>query len=324
MLLGRTNTATQTTVLSGDPRTGSGSLSLTSGGLSVAGGGTFGTSLSNPGFGVVARGRTGVLGRAYATGVFGDGGVTGVFGDGGVTGVFGNCHRGTGVVGSSQRGTGLSGSGRFGVVGRSQLSDGIGVRGQADTGASAKGVMGVSRDGFAGFFAGRVYATGSVTTEGTLSVAALHPDGTRRPLYSLASPLSYFQDFGRATLVRGRASVPLDPAFAALVQTDDYLVFLTPEARPHGLFVFSKTPTGFEVRDGDEDDDHARDDTDKNERPGVPFVWQVVARRRDTTGATARLEPLAAPAHVPELPPIPELPEVPPTPELPELPQATP
>ena len=49
---------------------------------------------------------------------------------------------------------------------------------------------------------------------------------TRR-LYCMESPESWFEDFGEATLVCGEASIPLDPDFAAVVDTAKYHVFLT-------------------------------------------------------------------------------------------------
>ena len=45
--------------------------------------------------------------------------------------------------------------------------------------------------------------------------AVSHPDGSHRLLYSLESPESWFEDFGEARLVDGKAEVRLDPDFAA-------------------------------------------------------------------------------------------------------------
>ena len=68
-------------------------------------------------------------------------------------------------------------------------------------------------------------------------------------MYCLESPESWFEDFGQGQLVNARATVRLDPDFGAAVHSDDCAVFTTPEADCKGLYVTSKSPTGFEVRE---------------------------------------------------------------------------
>jgi hypothetical protein len=140
------------------------------------------------------------------------------------------------------------------------------------------------------------------------------PDGSYQRLYSVACPESWVEDFGNGQVVGGVAQVPLEPAFATLLRGGDYQVFLTDYADSHGLYVSSRAPAGFEVR----------------ERLGgastVPFGYRVLAKRRDTV--TPRLElvslpaahPVKTPAR-PEVRPLPKLSEVPKVPEPPELPQ---
>ncbi len=54
------------------------------------------------------------------------------------------------------------------------------------------------------------------------------PDGTRRRLYCMESPDTWFEDFGEAGLANGRAEVPLPTDFAAIVDTAGYHMFVTP------------------------------------------------------------------------------------------------
>lgn len=71
-----------------------------------------------------------------------------------------------------------------------------------------------------------------------------------RLLYVVESPEVWFEDFGAATLVDGRATVAFEPIFAETVNTDvDYHVFVTPLCQePVLLFVTNKGVSGFTVR----------------------------------------------------------------------------
>jgi hypothetical protein len=207
-------------------------------------------------------------------------------------GVRGETRDRYGVYGSSERSSGVLGYGlRFGVAGicSGQGSDTdptvyAGVYGYGnDIGVFTEGVFGiVSRStagagGSAGIFEGNVHIDGSLTVNGPLAVlpgntksaAVLHPDGTLRQLYALESPESWFEDFGRGEVTQGRARISLDEDFLTLIDTDDYHVFLTPEAESNGLYVSARTPQQFEVR---EQGDAAG---------SVPFSYRVVARRKD-------------------------------------------
>jgi hypothetical protein len=103
-------------------------------------------------------------------------------------------------------------------------------------------------------------------------MAMRHPDGSYRRLYSLESPETWFEDFGRGELLDGRAQVELDPDYAVLVQLEDYHVFLTPEGDSAGLYVAGKSPTGFEVRE------------QQGGTSSLTFSYRVVARPKDVPG----------------------------------------
>ena len=237
--------------------------------------GVLGESVGN-GHGVVGYSSKGfgVLGLSdFSFGVYGSSGYSlGVWGEG-WTGVHG---RGIG--------TPPSGSYVFGVQGSSDPTNGVGVEGDSESGV---GVWGFSRTGIgvrastdtshpdrAGW---ALLTDGDVLIHGTLFAAPGFPkgavaklrDGSHRALYCVESPECWFEDFGRARLVRGKARVRLDRTFAAVVRTGDYHVFLSPEGLSHGLYVSRRTRDGFEVRE-----QHRGTNT-------VPFSYRIVARRRD-------------------------------------------
>jgi hypothetical protein len=58
------------------------------------------------------------------------------------------------------------------------------------------------------------------------------------------------EDVGEGQLVNGEAHVPLDPAFANVIdQNANYFVFMTPDGDCNGLFIAGKSKTGFVVRE---------------------------------------------------------------------------
>jgi len=264
------------------------------------GSGVFGYSLDGNGiFGISTnRSRAGVFGRSSrrpgaeraGVGVWGDSpdnaGVAGTSLES--VGVFGRSRNGTGVrgefspeglqqeppsgdgvVGTSSSGRGVAGfspTSGFGVFGRADAAESAGVVGFSNEGF---GVGGVSDTGFAGVFDGDVFVRKSLTVIAAKSAAVPHPDGSHRRLYALESPESWFEDFGRGELVRGRALVELDPDYAAVVRTEDYHVFLTPEGDSRGLYVTNKGSSGFEVRE------------QQGGTGTLTFSYRVVARRAD-------------------------------------------
>ena len=239
-------------------------------------------------------------------------------------GVFGQSPNGTGVRGTSGSGVGVHGvvfsassanttaiiaqnsstyagpapgAGGFAIYGVS--AKGHSVVGAATT-AGAGAVVGATNGvagAYAGVFFGPVVVGGSFTVFGPKSAAVPHPDGTHRRLYCMESPESWFEDFGKGQLACGQADVTLDPDFAAVVNLDDYHVFLTGYG-DRDLTVTEQTPTGFRVE--------TKDAASTNR-----FSWRVVAKRRGI--AAPRFETV-------EVPPEPVLPNIPEPPAAPESP----
>ena len=325
--LGALNTGTQTTSLN---RSG-GSAAIAfdvnnDAGIGIAAG----TNDDSTGIAGASRDGSGVAGWSLRgvgvegdcdedVGVFGSSGLgTGVFGlssERGDVGVYGrtNAPDSAGVLGD----TGADSAGVWGYSGSSSWPavegysfSGNGVRGVsvAPAAPSSVGVVGYSTNGigvvgitgspgspssYGGYFIG-----GLITSGGPKSAAVPHPDGSHRLLYSMESPESWFEDFGRTKLVRGKAKVKLESAFAAVVRTDDYHVFLTPEGETNGLHVSSRSRLGFEVRE------------QRGGRSNARFSYRVVARRKDIKAP--RLPKIVLPSYnVKDLMKSPAAPKVP-------------
>jgi hypothetical protein len=237
------------------------------------------------------------------------------------TGVSGTSHTGTGVVGATRLTEVEGGSpaptpscGVYGVAGPGDWSKAIGIIGYAPQGA---GVNATSDDGigllasggtagvyatanpggiplravgrpyFAAWFEGDVQMwdgcgiNGDLTVFGAKSAAVPCPDGSLRRLYSMESPESWFEDFGAARVVKGRATVRLARDFAAVVRTTGYYVFLTPEGDSRGLYVSRKSRGAFEVRE------------QQGGKSTLRFSYRIVAKRKDIPGR--RLEKVTRP-----------------------------
>jgi hypothetical protein len=186
-----------------------------------------------------------------------------------VIGVWGNTGKGIAVVGTTNSGAGLP---------TDQITDqGIGVIGLANSGVGAAGmstsgtgIFGSSKTGLAGHFKGPVTIEGDLTIIGGAKSAAVpHPDGSHRQLYCMESPESWFEDFGEARLVDGKAEVQLDPGFAALIKVKKYHVFLTPYGDCNGIFVAKRSATSFRVSELQRGSSNVR------------FAYRVVAKRKD-------------------------------------------
>jgi hypothetical protein len=220
-------------------------------GASTDGSGVVGSSATGAGVVGEAAAYYGVIGRCSAPN---SAGVFGTTGTG--TGVGGIVQAGQGVYGTAAAGAGVRGyvpAGGAGVAGQSQAGTGVtgfsdsgtGVYAYSDTG-TALTAEAVS-PGTACRFIGDVLVTGGFTVTGLKSAAVPHPDGTLRRLYCLESPESWFEDFGVATVMDGIATVPLDPDFAALVDTSEYHVFLTSNDPVH-MYVSAKDAASFQIR----------------------------------------------------------------------------
>jgi len=124
--------------------------------------------------------------------------------------------------------------------------------------------------GFAGIFLGPVVTWGPfVNIGGPKSAAVPHPDGSHRLLYCVESPESWFEDFGEAKLVKGKATVKIEKDFAAVVNGTGYHVFLSAYGDSNGLYVSRRNRNGFEVRE------------QKGGRSNLAFSYRIVARRKD-------------------------------------------
>jgi hypothetical protein len=190
-----------------------------------------------------------------------------------------------------------SGAGGFGVYGFSAKGHGLVGATATAGGAAVVGATSGVAGSYAGAFYGPVIVAGPFTVVGgAKSAAVLHPDGSHRRLYCLESPESWFEDFGRGELSCGRADVTIDLDFAALVDLNDYHVFVTSYDRDYLLYVTDMTPEGFMVRaDVAFEAVKGRQATDLS----GAFSWRVVAKRKDIEGK--RLEQVSIPAE-PSLP----------------------
>jgi hypothetical protein len=112
---------------------------------------------------------------------------------------------------------------------------------------------------------------GDLDVQGAKGAAVPFPDGTLRRLYSMESPESWFEDFGEARLVNGKAEVRIDPGFAAVVQ-GPYHVFITPCGDSNGLYVSSRTRKSFGVRE------------QQRGKSTLVFSYRIVAKRKDIRG----------------------------------------
>jgi hypothetical protein len=163
------------------------------------------------------------------------------------------------------------GSSAIGVYGQTSGATGYGVLGSA-TAVGGIGVYGLGNP-WAGVFGGGVFINGALTVvNGAKSAAVPHPDGSLRRLYCVESPESWFEDFGEGRLENGAACVTLDPDFLATVKGDGYHVFLTPNGESEGLYVESKRPEGFDVRE------------QRRGTANLTFSYRVVAKRKDIAG----------------------------------------
>jgi hypothetical protein len=266
---------------------------------------------------------TAVVGTGDECGVFGTGANMGVdaLTNAGV-GVRGIASTGVGVRGQSSSGTAVQalGSGGVGLHATSARSPAafassgtsVGVAGVSRTShgvvgfarGAGTGVIGVGVNGFGGQFFGPVRVVGDFQViGGSKSAVVRHRDGSYRQLYTLESPEPWFEDFGRARLRRGKATVALRSDFAAVVDRRTVHVFLSPEGDCNGLYVGGRSGTRFGVRECGRGTSN------------VAFSYRVVGRRKDIRGD--RMKKVS----VPSPPPAPE-PEPDVTPIAPRQPRA--
>jgi hypothetical protein len=237
------------------------------------------------GTGVIGEAETGVFGNSVGSGngVWGRSpqanGVQGVSGSYNASGVYGeNNAGGWGIAG---RTFGFLNEDRAAVLGES-LRDPSTPAGSPN--GKAAGVLGFSETGYGGIFitgqagsnapwvnSGGLRVVGEIVkTQGEYSEALPHPDGSQRLLYAPLSPESWYEDFGRARLVAGRAEVELDADFVAVLGIDDdsYHVFLTPEGDTSGLYVSGRDARAFTVCE------------QQNGTSNVGFSYRVVTKNK--------------------------------------------
>jgi hypothetical protein len=293
---------------------------------------------ANPGLGVFGRGgdangaplpgsgAVGVapdpsfLGSPYY--IFRGNGVAGV----GPTGVYGFSTEGVGVLG------GTYAPDRAAVVGINFLNNPKAIKGAAGVlglgpvgGQGVTGQVFVSNTSFdsttmavrgtvtgnpkmgangpyAGWFDGPVHITGDLTVAGAKSVAIPFADGSLRRLYCMESPECWFEDFGDAKLVKGKAQVKLPRDFAAAIKTDAYHVFLSPYGGSNGIYVSKRTREGFVVEE------------QGGGKSSLTFSFRIVGKRKDVKAE--RFAKMGAPKGTKastkagaKAPPLPSLPQ---------------
>ncbi|MHB8647310.1 MAG: hypothetical protein ACYDAR_16100 [Thermomicrobiales bacterium] len=269
----------------------------------VAGGnGVYGYAVGtgNGVYGSAGRSGNGVKG--YCTGSAASYGVFGIT-DVGI-GVYGDAGSGIGVQGFSSSGNGVSGTTTgtglvagvygasttaYGIIGNTTASGYSGLTGITSTpGVAALAATALVSTAYAAYFSGTTVVEGDFYvvkhadgTGGGKFAAVPGRDGGFVGLYATESPEPWFEDFGEAKFVKGRAEVSLDPAFAALIHADTYHVFLTEHDTHHHLAVAHRTPSGFTVLA----------DVEGAATRGVAvsalagtFSWRVVGKRKDIAG----------------------------------------
>ena len=255
--------------------------------------GLFGRNNDSNGIGVSGAGPSG-------TGVFGES-ING-FGIGGRStsniAIYGVSTTGKGVRGESTDDIGVSGFSVNQIAVRGDSTNNYGVYGASSVNAvrgdaSGSGVGVVGTGSTAGYFVGTVTVSGNFNVTGSKSAVVRHPDGSDRRLYCVEAPESWFEDYGGGQLTAGRGQVSLDPDFAALVKTDVYRVFLTPEGDCKGLYVTAKTPVSFEVREL------------QGGTSTIPFSYRILAKRKDIAGPRLERVDLRLPSAPGFQPPVP-------------------
>ena len=248
---------------------------IDSGGAAIEGFDTVSSSSFNNGVeGVTTSGLYGVVGYAggnSTAGVFGQGdtdgqfGVLGISNSGGQVGVRGESTSSVGVEGSSSSSDGVAGesttgfgvyaasAGGVAIVGTNSSGNGadvtgsyIGVIGRAPASGGFP-IVATDQNGNDLFY---VDGAGNLFIHGTYNTFIATRGGFVAAAYGSKSTSPTVEDTGSAQLVNGAATVPLDSAFAQTIDPrTPYHVMLTPDGDTRGLFVASKGPNGFVVRE---------------------------------------------------------------------------
>jgi len=259
----------QTTLVSTSSKFGAGLLGQdlsTSGkydvgvwGKSTRGDAVLGTSTNSAGLYGSSVNSVGAIGTSTkTTGVYGT--VTG--GSGSPTGVYGQDKstniNGAGVAGQSNVGTG--------VIAATLSSS---TKTQALIAASPNGAYIFSGVGANNQEVAAIDGVGDIAISGEIFTSGQCQSGCVRHRvrsYAASESTPTIEDTGEAQLVAGAAFVRIDPAFAnAIDPRQGYSVLITPEGDTRGLYVVTRTPAGFQVREN------------MSGRSTAPFAYRIVA-----------------------------------------------
>jgi hypothetical protein len=253
-------------------------------GLSKTGYGLYGAATQGGGYGVVGQAQTdgiGVFGGTDAgdgvdassnsgTALYAQalGGTAGDFEspDGGY-GVIANANGSVALYGNNANGNGSDIEGTYiGIIGRAPASGGFPLVATDQN----------SNDLFFVDGAGNVSYSGGLfhfAKVGGALVKSFSPNTTQPTV----------EDTGTAQLAGGAAAVRLDPTFAASIDVaSSYRVFLTPDGDTRGLYVATKTASGFIVRES------------QGGRSTVGFDYRIVATAAGQAGQRMAVASLAS------------------------------
>lgn len=205
----------------------------------------------------------GIVGESFNSGI----GVFGISHSG--IGIIGQGFDDTGVLGQSSNGFGVEGTGFSGVRGFGTGKGAAGVVGESPLeGTNATGVFGIARQGTAGFFSGRVHATGGMSSSASITQVDHPNDPANKYLYhaGITSPdMKNFYDGTVTTDETGLATVSLPEYFTAYNR--DYRYQLTVVGQFAQAIIAEKI--------------HDNRFTIKTDKPGVEVSWQVTGIRHD-------------------------------------------
>jgi len=251
-------------------------------------------NIGSPALRVSNQGGRAILGTASAA-------EPAVRGEGaGGDGVQGESVNGVGVMGRSANSYGLLGFSGGNLTYALSGSGSNNAHGVVGFSANQNGIVGINQNGnnWAGMFLNLadnqgVFIRGDLVVTGQKSSAYRTQHHGRRRLYAVEAAECWFEDFGRARLIKGSARVDLEAVFAETVNTKrDYVISLTPlDPASKGLAVTSQDETGFSVQE-------------LGGGTGTyPFTYRISAKV--LSEESRRLEPV-------EMPRIPEPPKEPP------------
>jgi len=250
-------------------------------GISTSGNGTYGRSTT--GFGLSGTNNDTstpsptappyTLAGAYAQSNVGTG-VYGVSLENTGTGVGYDTNRYAGVFGFGNDGPGIEGY-SYSDIGVYAKNDNVNYPtlfienedGTASNGISFYAFNDVTGDVTIADSNGNFYTSGSITSGSDTYQARTRNPGTDVTTYSAQHTEATVEDFGSAQLVDGVASVPLAEDFRQTINSGlPYMVFLTPYGENRGLYIASRTPAGFVVREN------------QPGRSTLSFDYRIVAR----------------------------------------------